>query len=139
MLFESVPNFSEGRRADVIDGVASATAPAYLLDVDADPDHNRVVVSMAGDADALTLGLMGSIGEAARRIDLDEHAGVHPRVGAADVVPVIPLGATTLDECRELAREIGRKVWSELGLPVYFYGHGEDVSSMGRIPCAAER
>src|SRR5690348_13205531 len=98
MLFESVPNFSEGRRADVIKAVASATAPAFLLDVDADPDHNRVVVSIAGDAGALTRGLIGAIGEAARRIDLGEHAGVHPRVGAADVVPVIPLGATSLDD-----------------------------------------
>ena len=128
MLFESVPNFSEGRRADVIQGVASATAPAFLLDVDADPDHNRVVVSIAGDAGALTHGLMGAIAEAARRIDLGEHAGVHPRIGAADVVPVIPLGETSLEDSRDLAHEIGSKVWSELGLPVYFYGHGEAVS-----------
>jgi glutamate formiminotransferase / 5-formyltetrahydrofolate cyclo-ligase len=127
VIFESVPNFSEGRRAEVIDAVAAATAPARLLDVDADPDHHRVVVSLAGAADALTLGLLGAIAEAARRIDLGEHRGVHPRVGAADVVPIIPLGATGLEECRDLAHDIGRRVWSELGLPVYFYGHGEGL------------
>ena len=128
MIFESVPNFSEGRSADVIDGVVAATAPAHLLDVDADPDHNRVVVSIAGDADEITNGLLGAIGEAARSIDLATHRGVHPRVGAADVVPIIPLGATKLDDCRRLAHEIGRRVWSDLGIPVYFYGHGEGVT-----------
>ena len=127
MLFESVPNFSEGRRADVIEAVAMATAPAHLLDVDADPDHHRVVVSIAGGADALTLGLLGAIAAAARRINLAEHSGLHPRVGAADVVPIIPLGATSLEDCRDLAHEIGRRVWTELGVPVYFYGHGEGL------------
>jgi glutamate formiminotransferase / 5-formyltetrahydrofolate cyclo-ligase len=128
VIFESVPNFSEGRRADVIDGIVAATAPAHLLDVDADPDHNRAVVSIAGGAEAITHGLLGAIGEAARRIDLATHRGVHPRVGAADVVPIIPLGATRLDDCRRLAHEIGRRVWSDLGVPVYFYGHGEGVT-----------
>ncbi len=127
MLFESVPNFSEGRRASVIEAVAAATAPAHLLDVDADLDHHRVVISLAGGADALTVGLLGAIAEAARRIDLADHKGVHPRVGAADVVPIIPLDATSLEDCRDLAHEIGRRVWSELGLPVYFYGHGEGL------------
>src|SRR5438094_7927125 len=127
MLFESVPNFSEGRRNDVIEAVAAATGPAHLLDVDADPDHHRVVVSLAGGADTLTVGLLGAIAEAARRIDLADHSGVHPRVGAADVVPITPLGATSLEDCRDLAHEIGRRVWTELGVPVYFYGHGEGL------------
>jgi glutamate formiminotransferase / 5-formyltetrahydrofolate cyclo-ligase len=128
VIFESVPNFSEGRRADVIEGIVAATVPARLLDVDADADHNRVVVSIAGSEDAISRGLLGAIGEAARRIDLGTHRGVHPRVGAADVIPIIPLGATQLDDCRRLAHEIGRRAWSDLGLPVYFYGHGEGVS-----------
>ena len=125
-LFESVPNFSEGRRHEVIKAIAAAAGDAYLLDTDVDPDHNRAVVSLAGARSRLLEGLTGAIGEAVERIDLRDHRGVHPRVGAADVVPIIPLGSTTLDECRELAREVGRRVWSELQVPVYYYGHGED-------------
>ncbi len=128
MIFESVPNFSEGRRGDVIDAIAKAAGKAQLLDSDPDPDHNRVVVSIAGGAGAITEGLLGAIAEAVKRIDLRRHHGVHPRVGAADVVPVIPLGGTTLDESRALAHDVGRRVWSELKVPVYFYGHGERLS-----------
>ena len=126
MLFESVPNFSEGRRQDVVAAIAAAAGRSHLLDTDPDPDHNRVVVSIAGGRRRLVDGLMGAIGEAVERIDLREHRGVHPRIGAADVVPVIPLRGATLDVCRELAREIGQWVWSDLHVPVYFYGHGED-------------
>jgi glutamate formiminotransferase len=126
VIFESVPNFSEGRRGDVIDAIAKAAGKAHLLDSDPDPDHNRVVVSIAGGAGAITEGLLGAITEAVKRIDLRRHHGVHPRVGAADVVPVIPLGGATLDESRELAHQVGRRVWSELQLPVFFYGHGEN-------------
>src|SRR6059058_4093364 len=125
-LFESVPNFSEGRRHEVIKAIAAAAGDAYLLDTDVDPDHNRAVVSLAGARGRLLEGLTGAIGEAVERIDLRDHRGVHPRVGAADVVPIIPLGSTTLDECRDLAREVGRRVWSELQVPVYYYEHGED-------------
>jgi glutamate formiminotransferase len=124
-LFESVPNFSEGRRTDVIDAVAGAVrARAFLLDTDADPDHNRVVVSLAGVRSRVLAALVSAVGEAVERIDMRTHAGVHPRVGAADVVPVVPLGATTLDACRELAHELGESIWEELRVPVYFYGHG---------------
>jgi glutamate formiminotransferase len=125
-LFESVPNFSEGRRRDVIESIAAAAGRAHLLDTDPDADHNRVVISLAGGRQRLVDGLIAAIAEAVERIDLREHRGIHPRVGAADVVPVIPLGATTIDACRELAREIGGQVWSDLRVPVYFYGHGEN-------------
>src|SRR5258708_23853229 len=125
-LFESVPNFADGARRDVIDAIAAAAARAYLLDVDADADHNRVVVSVAGQANRLVDGLMAAIGEAVERIDLREHHGVHPRVGAADVVPIVPLGTTTLDACGQVARELGDRVWAELNVPVFFYGHGTD-------------
>ncbi len=124
-LFESVPNFSEGRRHETIEAIAAAADHAYLLDTDADPDHNRAVVSLAGARGPLLEALLGAIAKAVERIDLRDHQGVHPRVGAADVVPIIPLGSTTLDECRELAREVGRRVWSELQVPVFRYGHGE--------------
>lgn len=124
-LFESVPNFSEGARREVIDAIAGAASKAYLLDVDPDEDHNRVVVSIAGHEPRVIDGLMAAIGEAVERIDLREHRGVHPRVGAADVVPIVPLGSTTLDACRDVAHEIGERVWAELKVPVFFYGHGE--------------
>ena len=124
-IFESVPNFSEGRRADVIEAIADAAGSAHLLDTDPDPDHNRVVVSVAGGAASVADALVAAIATAADRIDLRAHSGVHPRVGAADVVPVIPLGDATLSDARSLAHEIGRRVWSELHIPVYFYGHGE--------------
>lgn len=124
-LFESVPNFSEGRRKQVVSAIGAAVAPAFLLDADADPDHNRLVVSLAGSRRSVADGLMAAISEAAERIDLRDHAGVHPRVGAADVVPIVPLGSTSLETCRELAHSIGSRVWSELRVPVYFYGHGE--------------
>ena len=120
-----MPNFSEGRRADVINAIAAAARKAHVLDVDPDPDHNRAVISLAGTRTAVIAGLLGAIGAAIRRIDLREHRGVHPRVGAADVVPIIPFGGATLDECRDIARETGRRVWSELHVPVYYYGHGE--------------
>ena len=124
-LFESVPNFSEGSRADVIAAIASAASKAFVLDVDADADHNRVVMSLAGVRQRLIDGLLPAIAEAAGRIDLREHRGVHPRVGAADVVPIVPLGETPIDACREVAHEVGERVWEELRVPVFFYGHGE--------------
>jgi glutamate formiminotransferase len=125
-LFESVPNFSEGRDSDVISAIAGAAAPAHVLDVDPDPDHHRLVISLAGSRDKLVAALVGAVAEAARRIDLSRHTGVHPRVGAADVVPIVPLGDTTLDQCRSVARSLGEQIWAELEIPVYFYGHGED-------------
>jgi glutamate formiminotransferase / 5-formyltetrahydrofolate cyclo-ligase len=127
-IFESVPNFSEGRRRDVIEAIAGAAGAAHVLDTDPDPDHHRVVISVAGSRVRLAEGLMDAIGEAIERIDVRTHSGVHPRVGAADVVPLVPLGETTLGECRDLAHEIGERVWAELHVPVYFYGQGEGRS-----------
>lgn len=123
-LFESVPNFSEGRRGDVIDAIA-APGEAYVLDVDADPDHNRVVISLAGSRQKLIDQLIKAIGVAVERIDLREHHGVHPRVGAADVVPIVPLAGATLEAARDVAHQIAERVWAELKVPVFFYGHDE--------------
>lgn len=125
-LFESVPNFSEGRRAGVIEAISAGASAAFVLDTDPDPDHNRVVVSLTGGRARVIDGLMGAIAAAVEHIDLTTHSGLHPRVGAADVVPIIPFGGASLDECRELAHLLGQRVWSELRVPVYFYGHGED-------------
>jgi glutamate formiminotransferase len=124
-LFESVPNFSEGRRAEVIAEIAGAAAHAHVLDIDADADHNRVVISLAGQGPHIVDALAASVQVAARRIHLREHSGVHPRVGAADVIPIVPLGEATLTAARELAKELGKRIWEELRIPVFFYGHGE--------------
>src|SRR5216684_3320574 len=124
-LYESVPNFSEGTRTDVIAELAGAAAKARVLDVDADPDHNRVVISLAGDGADVVDALFASVQVAMEHVDLREHRGVHPRVGAADVLPIVPLGGSSLASAHELARELGERIWAELHVPVYFYGHGE--------------
>ena len=124
-LFESVPNFSEGKDRAVIDAIASAAKAAHVLDVDPDPDHHRVVVSLLAPRERLVESLLGAVAAAAQRIDLRQHTGVHPRVGAADVLPIVPMGTTTIEACRDVAHEVGRRVWTDLHVPVYFYGHGE--------------
>jgi glutamate formiminotransferase len=129
-LFESVPNFSEGRDRVAIDAIAGASGRAHLLDVDADGDHNRTVVSLAGFAPHLVQGLMGSVRAAVELLDVRSHQGVHPRVGVADVVPIVPLDSTPLSACQELASEIGERIWSDLGVPVYFYGRGQSLADI---------
>jgi glutamate formiminotransferase len=121
-LFESVPNFSEGRDSAVIDRLAGAAAAGgvHVLDRSFDPDHHRAVLSLAG-CDPLD-GLFAAIALAVETIDLDRHAGVHPRRGAADVVPIVPLGSGSLAKAAELARALGERIWAELRVPVYFYG-----------------
>ena len=124
-----MPNFSEGRRADVIAAIAAAGG-AHVLDVDPDPDHHRVVISLAAEGTRLADGLLGAVGAAVERIDIRAHAGVHPRVGAADVVPIVPLGGSTLAAARELAREVGERIWSELRVPVYWYGERRSLADI---------
>jgi glutamate formiminotransferase len=129
-LFESVPNFSEGRRRDVIAAIAGAHTGTHVLDVDPDRDHHRVVISMAAQRSTLIDGVMAAVGAAVEHIDMRAHTGVHPRVGAADVVPFVPLGQSTLADARELAREAGERIWSELKVPVYFYGENRSLADI---------
>jgi len=124
VLVESVPNYSEGRRIDVVDrlaGVVSGTSGAYLLDRTSDASHNRSVLTLAGDAPAVERALEATIEVAAELVDMERHAGEHPRIGAVDVVPFVPLGATTLDACVSLARDFGERVADRFGVPVYLY------------------
>jgi glutamate formiminotransferase len=125
-LYESVPNFSEGTRADVIAELAGAAGDAYLLDVDADADHNRVVISVVGQTPQLIDALVATVQVALQHIDLREHRGVHPRVGAADVIPIVPLDGASLADAHELALSLGNRVWTQLKVPVYYYGHGAE-------------
>lgn len=122
-LVECVPNFSEGRRKDVIEGIVAAiqTAPISLLDVSSDPDHNRTVVTFIGELEAVYQGAFQGIEAAAKLIDLNQHQGVHPRIGAVDVVPFIPLRDISLEACAELARTLGKAVGEKLKIPVYLY------------------
>ena len=124
MLIESVPNFSEGRRPDVVDALAeavTATPGAYLLDRTSDASHNRSVLTIAGEAEAVTRALDAAIAVAIREIDMEQHTGEHPRIGAVDVIPFVPLGETTLDEAIALAKDFGRHVAERFEIPVYLY------------------
>jgi glutamate formiminotransferase len=120
---ESVPNFSEGRDAAVIDAIGAALAErARLLDVHVDADHNRSVFTLVGSGEELVAALLAGISVARERIDLRRHGGAHPRIGAADVVPVVPIRPADMDRAREAASALARRVGEELRLPVFLYG-----------------
>jgi glutamate formiminotransferase len=123
-LIECVPNFSEGRDAAVLDALAAAieAVPAVrLLDIHRDGDHNRSVFTFVAPPDAIVEAAVAAVRCAADRIDLRKHRGEHPRMGAADVVPFVPLRDATLDDCAGLARECGKRIGGSLGIPVYLY------------------
>jgi glutamate formiminotransferase len=120
---ESVPNVSEGRDHAVIDAVgASFAAHARLLDVHTDPDHNRSVFTLVGDEHELVEALLSGIACAREQIDLRTHAGAHPRIGVADVVPIVPLRPEDMTYACAAAAELARRIGEELGLPVFLYG-----------------
>jgi len=121
---ESVPNFSEGRRSDVVDDIVAAARSVEevrILDVHSDVDHNRSVLSLAGETAQVQEAVFRAIARATDLIDLRSHTGEHPRLGATDVVPFIPLGDTPLRDAVTAAQELGQRVWNELKIPVYFY------------------
>ena len=123
-LIECVPNFSEGRDAakvDAIVAVMSGVAGVYVLDREMDADHNRCVITLAGDADAVAEAVLLGVGKATELIDLTKHTGAHPRVGATDVVPFIPIEGVTLEDCVALAKRVGKEIWSRYRIPVFFY------------------
>ena len=123
-IVECVPNFSEGRRQPVIDAIAAAIGSVdgvRVLDVQSDADHNRTVVTFVGGPEAVAEGAFQSIATAAQLIDLDHHRGEHPRIGAADVVPLVPVRGVAMEECVALARQLGQRVGEELRIPVYLY------------------
>jgi glutamate formiminotransferase len=133
---ESVPNFSEGRSEETIAAIGSALSQgARLLDVHTDPDHNRSVFTLVGPADGLIEALLAGIACARDRIDLRDHAGVHPRIGAADVVPLVPIRPGDMPRAQAAATTLAQRVGSELGLPVFLYGE----SAPGRGPAFFRR
>jgi glutamate formiminotransferase len=123
-IVECVPNFSEGRRQKVIDAIVAAISGAAgvkVLDVKSDADHNRTVVTFVGEPEAVEEAAFWGIAKAAELIDMDAHQGEHPRTGAADVVPFVPIQGVTMDECVAMAARLGARVGSELEIPVYLY------------------
>jgi glutamate formiminotransferase len=120
---ESVPNFSEGRDAETIEALRSALSThADVLDVHSDPDHNRSVFTLVGDDTSLVEALLAGIACARERIDLRRHEGAHPRIGAADVVPIVALEPRDREQARDCALRLADRVGAELGLPVFLYG-----------------
>ncbi len=123
-LIECIPNFSEARRPEVIDQIVAAITSvdgASLLDRSSDLDHNRTVLTFAGPPEAVEEAAFRAIKTAAELIDLDQHTGAHPRIGATDVCPFVPLSNVSMEECIALAQRLGQRVGSELSIPVYLY------------------
>src|SRR3569833_3415420 len=123
-LIECVPNFSEGWDLTRVDAICLAIAGilgVLVLNRTSDWDHHRTVITFAGRSEPVIEGSVRAAREAARLIDLRQHRGVHPRVGALDVLPFVPLGSTTLDDCVHDANRARERLISELGIPIYFY------------------
>ena len=125
-LVECVPNFSEGRRPEVVRAIADAVSArsaegVRLIDVSSDPDHNRTVMTFVGPPQAAAAAAFDACRTAAGLIDMERHRGDHPRIGATDVIPFVPLRGTDMAECVALARDLGRRIAAELGIPVYLY------------------
>jgi len=123
-LVECVPNFSEARRPEVIQAildVLGAQSGIQILDHQSDVDHNRSVITLVGEPAAMETALFLAIQKAAELIDMDQHQGAHPRIGATDVVPFIPIRDLTMQDCVEIARRLGKRVGEELQIPVYLY------------------
>lgn len=136
MLIECVPNFSEGRDPAVIAGLRDAVAAHVpVLDVTSDRDHNRTVITFAGPAEAVEQAALAAARQAVASIDLTRHSGVHPRIGAIDVIPFVPLANATLDDCAALALRVANQLWNELHLPSFLYefaAHGRPLEAVRR-------
>ena len=123
-IVECIPNFSEGRNPEVIDqivAVIKSTPETVLLDRESDPNHNRSVVTFVATRENVVDAAIAAAKKAAELIDLNRHAGEHPRMGATDVIPFVPISGVTMDDCVMLARECGERMWRELNIPVYLY------------------
>src|SRR5512142_1465762 len=122
-LVECVPNFSEGRDKARVDAIVEAMKMpgVYLLDREMDADHNRCVITLVGDRENIAEAAIRGVGKAAELIDLNQHQRAHPRMGAADVIPFIPIEGVTLEDCVAIARQVGEQIWKRYQIPVYLY------------------
>ena len=139
-IIQCIPNFSEGHRADVVREIADAISSggATVIDSSLDPDHNRSVITFIGDPQSMLDSILSGVRKAVELIDLRAHLGGHPRIGAVDVIPIVPIRDVTMDECVDLSREVGRSIAADLGIPVYFYensavvGHRRNLAHVRR-------
>ncbi|MEO0102943.1 MAG: glutamate formimidoyltransferase, partial [candidate division WOR-3 bacterium] len=123
-IVECVPNVSEGRRKEVIDKIVSAVLSVpdiFLLDTEMNSDHNRAVITFIGEPEACLEAAFRLTKTASELIDLNKHQGEHPRIGATDVIPFVPISGVTMEECVELARRLGKRIADDLKIPVYLY------------------
>ncbi|KJR49385.1 Glutamate formiminotransferase [Desulfosporosinus sp. I2] len=136
-LIECVPNFSEGRRPEVIEAIVAEVKKVKgvkLLDVKPDASHNRTVVTFVGEPQSVKLAAFNACAKACELIDMEQQQGGHPRVGATDVVPFIPVKDVSMEECVQLANELGAEIAAKLGIPVYLYEEAAKVPSRKRLP-----
>jgi glutamate formiminotransferase len=136
MLVECVPNFSEGRKPETIDRIARAieSEPGVIvLNRHIDVDHNRSVITFVGEPEPISNAAVKAVATASELIDLRIHAGVHPRIGATDVLPFVPVSGVTMDQCVVLAHAAGRRLWNELSIPVYFYERAALIPERQRL------
>jgi len=136
-VIECVPNFSEGRRKEVVDAIVAAimSAPGVkLLGKEMDPNHNRAVVTFIGPRLAVAEAAFRGAEKAVELIDMNVHKGEHPRIGALDVCPFVPIAGATMDDCVALARSVGRRIAEELGVPVYLYAEAATRPDRRRLP-----
>ena len=136
-LVECVPNFSEGRRPEVIEAIAAEVrqvANVKLLDVKADPSHNRVVVTFVGEPQAVKQAAFNCCKKAAELIDMEKHHGEHPRIGATDVIPFIPVKNVSMEECVQLADELAQEIATKLNIPIYLYEEAAKIPGRKALP-----
>jgi glutamate formiminotransferase/formiminotetrahydrofolate cyclodeaminase len=135
-LIECVPNFSEGQKSDTINAIAEAikqTSGVHLLDVDIGSSANRTVMSFVGEPEAVLNGAFAGIAKAAQLIDMRVHKGIHPRIGATDVCPFVPVLNVDIKECVKLAERLGKRVADDLGIPIYLYGAAAKLAERVRL------
>jgi len=135
-LIECVPNFSEGRKPEAVDQIARAiesVTAATVLNRHLDPDHNRSVITFVAPPEVVVEAALRAIATATELIDLRRHGGQHPRIGATDVLPFVPVSGVTMGQCIALAHEAGQRIWNELSIPVYFYERAALRSDRARL------
>ena len=123
-LIECVPNFSEGRRTEVVEAliqIIQSVEGATILDKEMDADHNRSVITFIAPKEVVAEAALRAVGKAAELIDLTRHQGAHPRIGATDVLPFIPIEGVTIEECVAISRQVGEALWQRYKIPVYYY------------------
>ena len=133
-MIECVPNFSEGEDEELIGQIISAAKTAKVLDVHSDPDHNRSVVTLVGTPKEVKQAAFDLTERAMQLLDVQKHEGVHPFIGVMDVIPLIPLKGSTMQEAIGAAHDLGKELWEKLKLPVYFYGQAAKIKERADLP-----